>query len=113
MAFFVSMLTDNLLLQLIIFFVVSFLLLFLTRPIAVRYFNKQRVKTNYESIIGLEGKVTKRIDNFNNSGEVILNGQEWTARAADETTIYEVNEKVVVKEIAGVKLIVGKKEEEV
>lgn len=112
-AFFVSILQGNLFIQLLAFFIVSFLLLFLTRPVAVKYFNKQRVKTNYQSIIGQEGKVTKRIDNFNNSGEVILNGQEWTARAADDTAIFEVNERVVVKEIAGVKLIVGKKEEEV
>lgn len=112
-SFFVSMFTDNLFIQLIVFFTVSLLLLFLTRPIALRYFNKQRVKTNYEGLIGLEGKVTVRIDNFNNSGEVILNGQEWTARAFDDEAIFEVNERVVVKEIVGVKLIVGKKEEEV
>lgn len=112
-AFFVSMITDLIYIQWIIFFVVSFLLLFLTRPIALKYFNKQRVKTNYEALIGKTGKVTVKIDNFNNSGGVILNGQEWTARAFEDKAIFEVNERVVVKEIAGVKLIVGKKEEEI
>ncbi len=112
-SFIVSMFTTNLFIQLPIFFIVSFLLLFLTRPIALRYFNKQRVKTNYEGLIGKEGKVTVRVDNFNNSGEVILNGQEWTARALDDKATFEVNERVVVKEIVGVKLIISKKEEEI
>lgn len=112
-AFFVSMITDLVFIQWIIFLLVSLLLLFLTRPIAIKYFNKQRVKTNYEGLIGLEGKVTKRVDNFNNSGEVILNGQEWTARAFDDKAIFEVDERIVVKQIVGVKLIVGREEEEV
>lgn len=111
-AFIVSLLSGSLLLQLIFFFVISFTLLFLTRPIAVRYFNNQRVKTNYESLIGLEGKVIQRIDNFNNTGEVNLNGQVWMARAKNEKATFEVDEPVIVKEIVGVKLIVGLKEED-
>jgi len=110
-AFLVSLLSGSLLLQLIFFFVVSFGLLFVTRPIAVKYFNKQRVKTNYESLIGKEAKVTDKIDNFNNSGEVILNGQIWMARSKDENQIFEVNDRVIVKEISGVKVIVEKEEE--
>lgn len=110
-AFLVSLLSGSLLLQLIFFFVVSFGLLFLTRPIAVKYFNKQRVKTNYESLIGQEAKVTVKIDNFNNTGEVLLNGQIWMARSKEEQHVYDVNERVMVKEISGVKLIVGKEEE--
>lgn len=112
-AFLLSLVADNLLLEFVVFFVVSFVLLIFTRPIALKYFNKQRVKTNYESFIGKDGKVTVKIDNFNNTGEVNLNGQLWTARAFDDMTTFEVDERVVVKNISGVKLIVGKKEEEV
>lgn len=108
-AFIVSLVSDSLLLQLIFFLIISFLFLFLTRPIAVRYFNNKREKTNYEGLIGKEGKVIQRIDNFNNSGEVNLNGQIWMARAADEGATYEENTHVIVKEIAGVKLMVGSK----
>lgn len=39
-------------LQVILFLLVSLLLLFFTRPIAVKYFNKDRVKTNVESMVG-------------------------------------------------------------
>lgn len=36
-------------LQLLAFFVISLVLLIFTRPIAVKYFNKDRVRTNVES----------------------------------------------------------------
>lgn len=37
------------------FIVVSLLLLLLTRPLAVKYFNQERQKTNAESLIGQRG----------------------------------------------------------
>jgi membrane protein implicated in regulation of membrane protease activity len=109
-AFFVSLAVDSLILEIVVFLIVSFLLLFFTRPIATRFFNTQRVKTNYQSLIGIDAKVLERIDNFNNSGQVILNGQEWTARAVDDSLIIEPGERVVVNNIVGVKLIVDIKE---
>lgn len=111
-AFLISLLVDSFLLEFVVFLVVSFALLFFTRPIAARYFNKQRVKTNYESLIGQEAKVIEKIDNFNASGQVILNGQEWSARALDDRLIIEPGERVVVRNISGVKLIVELDEEE-
>lgn len=105
-AFILSLITDNIILEVALFFIVSLVLLFFTRPIAVRYFNKQRVKTNYQSIIGREGKVIERIDNFNNTGQVTINGQEWTARSNQDENIIEIGSRVIVKEVAGVKLIV-------
>ena len=38
--------------QVVVFFVVTFVLLYFTRPFAVKFINTQRVKTNYEGIIG-------------------------------------------------------------
>ena len=38
--------------QVVVFIIVSVLLLVLTRPIAVKYFNQNRQKTNVESLIG-------------------------------------------------------------
>jgi membrane protein implicated in regulation of membrane protease activity len=105
-AFILSLITDNIVLEMVVFLVVSLVLLFFTRPIAAKYFNKQRIKTNYQSIIGKEGKVIETIDNFNNTGQVILNGQEWTARAAEDQCVIEVGNRVIVRDVAGVKLIV-------
>lgn len=105
-AFLVSLVTDSLILQVVVFLVVSFVLLFFTRPVASRYLNSKRVKTNYESLAGKEVKVLERIDNFNNTGLVQINGLEWMARAVDENTIIEPGAKVIIKEVSGVKVIV-------
>ncbi len=109
-AFVISLLGGGQMLQIIVFLAVSFLLLFFTRPIAAKYFNKQRAKTNADSLIGREAKVTKKIDNFNQQGVVVINGVEWSARTADDSVIEEGN-KVEIQKIAGVKLIVKLKEE--
>jgi membrane protein implicated in regulation of membrane protease activity len=105
-AFLVSLASDSVILQVVVFLVVSFVLLFFTRPVASRYLNSKRVKTNYESLIGQEVKVLERIDNFNNAGLVQINGLEWMARTVDDELIIEVGEKVVIKEVSGVKVIV-------
>ena len=105
--FFVAMATDSLLIQVIVFLVVSLLLLFFTRPIAKKYYNSKRTKTNVESVIGEQCKVTETIDNFNETGTVLLNGLEWTARSKDETVI-EAGVRVKVCAVDGVKVIVEK-----
>lgn len=110
-AFVVSLFLDNLILELVIFVVVSLLLLYFTRPIVIKYFNPKRVKTNYEELIGKEAVVITSIDNLKASGLVKVNGQEWSARSADGTLI-EKDTRVVVNGISGVKLIVSIKKEE-
>ncbi|WP_343208721.1 NfeD family protein [Anaerolentibacter hominis] len=105
-AFLAALLGAGDVVQVLIFIAVSILLLIFTRPWAVKYLNGRRTKTNYESLIGKKAKVTERIDNFNETGTVVLNGQEWTARADGEQTI-EPGSCVAVKEIRGVKLIVS------
>ena len=111
-ALLISLVMDNLILEFVAFLVVSLALLIFTRPFAAKYFNRGRVKTNYEVLIGKEARVTQRIDNFNSTGQVIVNGQEWTARAMKEDSIIELGKRVVVREIAGIKLIVDMKEED-
>lgn len=93
--------------QIVLFFVVSFIMLLGVRPSACRKFNSNRMKTNMDSLIGTECKVLERIDNFNQKGVVLLDGKEWTARSADDTII-EVGERVQVDKIAGVKVYVKK-----
>ena len=109
-AFLVTVVGGGRLLQIIVFLVVSFLLLFFTRPLSTKFFNGKREKTNVDSLIGKEAKVTKTIDNFNQQGTVFVNGMEWSARAEDDTIIKE-GEKIQIKKIEGVKLIVKLKEE--
>ena len=105
--FFVAMVTDSLLIQVIVFLAVSLLLLFFTRPIAKKYYNSKRTKTNVDSLIGEQCKVTETIDNFNEAGTVLLNGLEWTARSKDEAVI-GAGARVKVCAVDGVKVIVEK-----
>ena len=93
-------------LQAIIFIVVSLVLLFFTRPIAVKYFNKDRVKTNVESMVGRQAIVISEIDNLQGIGQVTVGGQEWSARSAEDQAKIAVGSVTVVVAISGVKLIV-------
>ena len=93
-------------LQAIIFIVVSLVLLLFTRPIAVKYFNKDRVKTNVESMVGRQAIVISEIDNLQGIGQVTVGGQEWSARSAEDQAKIAVGAVTVVVAISGVKLIV-------
>lgn len=109
-AFIASLLGANLVVQFILFCIVSVVLLAFTRPFAVKYVNKDRTKTNVESLIGKEAVVLEEIDNLKAQGHVSLNGMEWTARSADDTVI-AVDATVEIIEISGVKLMVKQKEQ--
>lgn len=93
--------------QLLLFFVVSFLLLIFTRPVVQRRLNESRESTNVNSMIGREGKVIEEIDNFNGKGRILVSGMEWTARTAEDGIVIPVDAKVSVQEIRGVKAIVA------
>lgn len=104
-AFIVSLFCDSLLLEVILFLLVSMSLLYFTRPLVLKYFNPRRTKTNYEGVIGKEALVIVTIDNINAVGQVTVEGQEWSARSLDGNVI-EKGTKVKVQGITGVKLIV-------
>ena len=98
--------------QLGAFLVVSIVLLVCTRPLAVKFFNGKREKTNVDSMIGKQAIVIAEIDNLREEGQVILNGMEWSARAYEEGCIIPSGAVVEVKEIRGVKLMVIEKGKE-
>lgn len=112
-AFLLSLIGVGLEVQLAVFVVVSFLLLFLTRPFASKYVNSNTVKTNADSLVGKEARVTEEINNDLGMGTAVVNGQEWTARATEDPDIYAVGTKVWIKEIRGVKLIVTTSKEDI
>lgn len=86
-AFLVSLAGGPLWLQLLLFIAVSVVLLLFTRPLAVKYLNKDVQKTNVDSIPGQKGIVTATIDNLKAEGQVTIQGMEWTARAKNGNTI--------------------------
>ena len=90
--------------QMVIFLAVSVALLLVTRPIAIRYFKSNTIQTNVDAIVGKVGVVTKSILE-NDRGEVKVNGAIWTA-ISDE--VIQINEKIEVLAVEGVKLVVKK-----
>ena len=96
--------------QLVVFLIVSVLLFAITRPIAVKYFNKERAKTNAESLIGEQALVIEDIDTVQSVGRVEIRGMEWSAKTDEPDGKIAKNKIVVVDGIQGVKLIVREKE---
>lgn len=98
--------------QIVLFLVVSLVLLFFTRPFAVRFLNKDTLKTNVDRVVGMEGVVTEEISNLAGTGKVSLGGNMWTARTENEGGTIPVDAVVTVLRVEGVKLIVKVKEKE-
>ena len=94
------------------FLITSVILLVCTRPLAVKFFNQKREKTNMDTVIGKQAIVLKEIDNLKEKGQVSLNGMEWSARTYEEGIVLPAGTVVEVKEIQGVKLIVAEKGKE-
>ena len=93
-------------LQFIAALVVSGVLIYFTRPVAMRHFNRSRVKTNISGLAGKQAIVTEVIDNLQSTGQVIVNGQEWSARNAADDTVIPEGAVVVIEKVSGVKLMV-------
>ena len=92
-------------LQIACFVVVSIVLLLFTRPIAMKYFNKDLVRTNAESIVGRQAIVLSEVNNLKGVGRVSVGGQEWSAKSVEDGMILEDGSVVDVVAISGVKLI--------
>lgn len=98
------------LIQVIVFLVISFCLLLFTRKIFVEKLKTGTEATNVDAIIGMQGKVTASIQPLS-PGQVRIGGQEWTAVAENDNEKIEKDITVKVVAIEGVKLIVVPAEE--
>lgn len=105
-AFFAALLGMNQGIQIGVFVVVSVVLLFFTRPLAVKYLNTKTIKTNTEALVGKTARVIVDINNLKSQGQVVINGLEWTARSSDDTVVFKIGDSVTIVGIEGVKLIV-------
>ncbi len=108
LAFILALLDVNTTVQIYVFLITSFVLLFVTRPLAQKYVNRKTQKTNVETIIGKQGPVIVAIDNVNAKGRVKIDGEEWMARTENDGEQIPEGTLVTVKAIEGVKLIVCK-----
>ena len=98
-------------LQILVFLIVSAVLLYFTRPVAVKYFNRDRIRTNVESMVGRQAIVISEINNLEGIGQVNTGGMEWSARSSYHNVILPVGAVVTVLGVDGVKLIVEERKE--
>lgn len=98
----------NLVVQVILFAVVSIVLLVVTRPVAKKYLDSKTEKTNAEALIGQKAMVLDEVNNLMQTGRAKINGMEWTARSKEDDVIIPAGEQAEIVEIQGVKLILEK-----
>ena len=101
---FVTLVTDNMMIQLAVFTISSFLLLVLTRSLVKKLKKTKVVPTNLDQVIDKIGVVTEDIEK-NGIGEVKVLGKKWSAYSDKEI---KKDEKVKIISIDGVKLKVEK-----
>ena len=100
-----NLLKLSVVIQWVVFIVVSVLGLLLFRSFWVNKMKKEIVPTNADANIGKEVIVTEDIDNLLFKGEVKVNGQLWSAQSLDGEKI-DKNSKVVIRKIEGNKVFV-------
>ena len=91
--------------QIGVFFVVSALFLFLTRPLIMKKVKKNEYKTNIDAAIGETAKVLTAVSPTEN-GTVKYSNLVWTAISDEEI---EVGTIVEITSVQGNKLLVRKK----
>ena len=103
-----SFITESVLIQTIVFVIVSVITLIVTKPLMNKFKVTNFEPTNSDRVIGKVVEVTKEIKS-NEYGEVVVFGTVWLA-ASDKN--HKVGSKVVVQKIEGNKLIVKEEGEE-
>jgi len=102
----VAVFTDDILVQLAVFSVLSIICIIATRPLARRLKEKNgEIPTNCDRYIGKTAEVIMDIDNNNASGQIKVDGSVWSAKSVNNDPI-PVGTKVKVNAIEGVKMLV-------
>ena len=102
----VSFFVDNLIIQMIVFLVISVILIFATKPFVKKILgSNKKTETNAFSIIGKKALVIKDIDNIDGKGQIKVDGEIWSAESANASNLEKGTEVKILK-IDGVKAIV-------
>lgn len=102
-ALIVAFFTNSLIIQIVVFLVVSVCLLVFTRKIFVEKLETGKAKTNIDALIGKEVIVIKKIEPLT-SGQVRINDIEWKAESFDNNQTIEVGSHVIIQAVEGVKV---------
>jgi len=102
----VSLFTDSIIVQTSVFLISSCLLIPLTKPLVNKFVHNFPAKPmNTDSLVGKLGVVVVTINSTLGTGQVKVNGETWSARCKEGTTIPEKTE-VEIQGVEGVKLVV-------
>lgn len=96
--------------QFIVFLSSSIILLLFTRAIAVKYLKIGATKTNVYGLIGQVGLVIEKIAPLR-YGQVNVKGQIWSAKSSNDDEEIEVDTRVKIEGIDGVRLVVRRIDE--
>ncbi|OMH33003.1 NfeD family protein [Tersicoccus sp. Bi-70] len=102
----VSLVTDNLVVQILTFCIAALLLIVVVRPVALSHLRQSSIgqRTNVDSLIGEPAVVIEPVGEH--TGLVKIGGDTWTARSSDGTAI-PVGSPVRVHRISGATAIVA------
>ncbi|MFI3327640.1 MAG: NfeD family protein [Rikenellaceae bacterium] len=94
--------------QLGIFSIVTFLSFLFVRPFVIKLFVERAadraVPSNVDALVGKVAKVSQRIEN--GEGRVVVGGDDWKAEMEDSAVVVEVGDRVVVKRVESVVVVV-------
>ncbi|MFE2582211.1 NfeD family protein [Streptomyces sp. NPDC059378] len=91
--------------QVLVFAVVSVALIAVVRPIATRHrAQRPQLATGIDALKGKQALVLERVDG--SGGRIKLAGEVWSARSLDAERAYEVGQEVDVVDIEGATAIV-------
>ena len=101
-----SLITSFVLVQVIVFIVVTCGTLIATKPLVDKYKKGHKeVKTNSNRFIGQTGVMLTDIDTLEAVGQLKVSGEVWTAKLKNPTPVKK-DDKVKILAIEGVKMIV-------
>lgn len=92
--------------QVLVWLCVTVIVCLSTFRFTKRIFNRRATPTNADRVLGKEALVTEIISAPDQSGQVKVLGQIWSARCSDPNTVIPVGTTVRVLRIEGVTLIV-------
>ena len=87
--------------QVFIFFIVTLILLILSRTVFRKFTKYKTLNPNSDLLVGKSAIVTQEINNYQNTGTVRINGLEWEAKTEEDDIIYESGLVVIVVGLDG------------
>lgn len=100
--------TDSIFIQTSVFIVTSTILIFATKPFVKHFDIPNPLRSNVYSLTDRIGIVIQEINSSNNTGQIKVDGETWTAITENPSLVIPEGSKVRIIKIKGVKAVVTK-----